>query len=364
MNICVIATASRESGALAIYKQFINALKNEVGSDRYCIFIDPSMPQEEINGVEYVTYDTRGIRRVAFDAYGFKKKIESIGFEPEVIVSFQNVAVAYPKARQIVYFHAIAPLADKIWNPFVKEERNLFFYRSLYPVYVAHYLKPDMKVVVQAKFVKELFVKKFGFNSENVFVLHPDIKLPDRGLKSTYDFEEGTFNFVYPVTYIKYKNHDLLIEAVNALRRISPEIFKHLKIHLTFNSKKAPDFVRKISRNGCENVFVLHGAINHTVLIDMLASSNGLLFPSTLETLGVPLLEAASLGLPVVVSDLPYSHETLGEYEGAVFINSQDPQSWAFEIASLCNNTPNYKLYKSESNNSWVELFKLIRSER
>ena len=52
------------------------------------------------------------------------------------------------------------------------------------------------------------------------------------------------------------------------------------------------------------------------------------------------------------------------EYEGAVFINSQDPQSWAFEIASLCNNTPNYKLYKSESNNSWVELFKLIRSER
>ena len=73
MNICVIATASRESGALAIFKQFINALKTEVGSDRYCIFIDPSMPQEEINGVEYVTYDTRGIRRVAFDAYGFNK---------------------------------------------------------------------------------------------------------------------------------------------------------------------------------------------------------------------------------------------------------------------------------------------------
>ena len=78
----------------------------------------------------------------------------------------------------------------------------------------------------------------------------------------------------------------------------------------------------------------------------------------------MPLFEAASLGLPVVVSHMSNSHETLGEYEGAVFINSQDPQSWAFEIASLCNNTPKYKLYKSESNNSWVELFKLIRNER
>ena len=38
----------------------------------------------------------------------------------------------------------------------------------------------------------------------------------------------------------------------------------------------------------------------------MYKAADGLLFPSTIETIGLPLLEAATFGLPVLANELEY----------------------------------------------------------
>lgn len=363
MNICVIATASRASGALSIYRQFLEAIKTDVGGDRYCIFVDPTMPQPSIPGVEYVTCNTCGLRRIKFDMFGFRNRLKVVGFAPDVIVSLQNVPVNCRNVRQIVYFHTIVPLVDDTWNPLFKDERTLFFYRSLYPHYVAHFLKPGMRIVVQANFIKELFVKKFRFNPADVYVLHPDIVLPNNGTAVTFKYEADTCNFIYPANYLKYKNHDLLVRAAGTLRRLNPKVYGRLRIHLTVYREDAAPLIRKMSYLGSESAFVFHGPLEHSALMGMLASSNGLLFPSELETLGLPLLEAASLGVPIVVSDLAYAHEALGNYGGAAYASCCDPQTWASEIISLCSTHLKYKPYRNSGESSWTQLFKLIRDE-
>jgi len=65
----------------------------------------------------------------------------------------------------------------------------------------------------------------------------------------------------------------------------------------------------------------------------MMTSSAGLLFPSFIEGLGIPLLEAAALQLPCIVSDIPVFHEIAPP--DAVFLDPLDGPGWKRAILSL-----------------------------
>ncbi len=65
-------------------------------------------------------------------------------------------------------------------------------------------------------------------------------------------------------------------------------------------------------------------------LADLLAGAEALLFPSFVEGFGLPALEAAQLGVPVLCSDLSTFHENLGDY--ACYLDPNTPMQWAEEI--------------------------------
>jgi glycosyltransferase involved in cell wall biosynthesis len=66
------------------------------------------------------------------------------------------------------------------------------------------------------------------------------------------------------------------------------------------------DFTKKHQLN-----VVNHGAIEHHEVISIMNASAGLIFPSKIESFGLPLLEAASLGLPIVASELDFVRDVV-----------------------------------------------------
>ncbi len=60
-----------------------------------------------------------------------------------------------------------------------------------------------------------------------------------------------------------------------------------------------------------------------------------MLFPSRLETWGLPITEAKVHQLPILVADLPYAHETVGEYDLVSFFDPQSPELLADLMASI-----------------------------
>lgn len=73
--------------------------------------------------------------------------------------------------------------------------------------------------------------------------------------------------------------------------------------------------------------------LNDADLAKKMGQSAGLLFPSHAEGFGLPALEAAQMGVPVICSDLPVFHEILGDT--AIFINALQTQDWSETILTV-----------------------------
>ena len=101
-----------------------------------------------------------------------------------------------------------------------------------------------------------------------------------------------------------HKNHLNLIKAWSLLAQ--QEIYPSLT--LTLSEKKFSELVSWIEQQKREysmNVFNL-GLISEGEIQDLYLNATALIFPSTLESFGIPLIAARDAGLAIVASELDY----------------------------------------------------------
>ncbi len=131
---------------------------------------------------------------------------------------------------------------------------------------------------------------------------------------------------------------------------------------------KAPQLFICGSRGwGCEDVFgrLDAGAANVTelaglsdaALAALLSGARALLFPSLAEGFGLPPVEAAALGVPVIANDLPSVREILGNR--AVYLDVADPYSWIEAIKAHEQSPPEHDSQAFESP-GWEAHFKIV----
>lgn len=98
--------------------------------------------------------------------------------------------------------------------------------------------------------------------------------------------------------------------------------------------------------------------LNDGQIAFLLQGAQGLLFPSYAEGFGIPALEAAALGTPVITSTLPVFQELLGEF--AVYLDVADSYSWIETIDRLRNADQTNRQAIVPPN--WAEHFKIVLS--
>jgi glycosyltransferase involved in cell wall biosynthesis len=75
------------------------------------------------------------------------------------------------------------------------------------------------------------------------------------------------------------------------------------------------------------------GRVSSAELGGLYAEASTLVMPSLVETVGLPLLEAAIAGLPIAAADRPYAREVCGE--GAAYFDPSDVDACAREVRRL-----------------------------
>ncbi len=356
-QIVVSASATRSSGALTIYKQFIAHLPKHTEGMHYTIFVNPSMPQPTIEDVEYIPVDTeRQARRILFDWYGSKKELKRKKITPDLIISLQNTGLRclkdYP---QLIYFHQPFPFYEYKFDLRNKSELIAAMYKYFYPFFVKQSIGANTHFIGQIPFITEGIIREFHVGKEQVHTLFPDIEKIDVSSVDYFpDWQDGNCHFIYPATGYRYKGHATLI---NALKIVRDKCDKKIILHFTITKDTMPDLTQLIKRNGLEGMVDFMGVVPHENLLKMYKSAAGLLFPSVIETLGLPLIEGAVFGLPVVASNLRYAREVLRDYKGVSYVDAYDYEAWAAEIINISDNQQTYSGYVRNEKSSWDDFF-------
>lgn len=131
-------------------------------------------------------------------------------------------------------------------------------------------------------------------------------------------------NLVFMGTPLPYKNAETLIRAMEFLPGRTLHILSKIS-----PMRKAE--LSSLTPKGADVVF--HGGVSDEEYTQLLAVDAIMVSASRAEGFGLPLAEALQLGVPAVVSDLPFFHEVGGD--GAVYVNPVSAADFAHAITSI-----------------------------
>ncbi|MGC9067033.1 MAG: glycosyltransferase, partial [Minisyncoccia bacterium] len=304
--------------------------------------------------------------RIKWDLYGLKKWSKKHNIKADLIISLQNNAPFYfKKAKQIVYLHQSLPFfKDVKWNLFLKETRVLWFYQNIYPLFIRLNLKNIDYLIVQTEWMKKAVAQILGINSNKIIVITPNLPQIDINSISKINFNDNKFHIFYPAAPYFYKNHELIIKALKYIKDNYSDIFNNLIVHFTFSkeSKGSKKLINLIEKLKVRDVIKLEGELNYQKVLEFYQSVDLVVFPSYIETFGLPLIEAANFGIPLLASDLDFNREIISNYEGAQFLDYRNEKLWAEKIIECYHQKFRFKPFQPHFNTSWQDLFKLINN--
>jgi glycosyltransferase involved in cell wall biosynthesis len=360
-QIIVNATASDRSGALTILEQFIESIPSD--KYEYIVFVNSTVKLNFSQpNIRIIFKRITSLRdRFLWDTYGIKNWLLENKVNPVATISLQNTNFRTKTSiPNFIYFHNAIPFSNAKWNPLNKHERGPWFYKNVYPLFVRLYINKKTEVFVQSNSVRDDFAKYFNFQKERVHVIVPKIKvqLLEGGNVNDLSLDQNQLNLFYPATPYIHKNHTTILRALSLLDK---RLQNKISLYLTC---KQTDLHYKINETELNFKIIFLGNIDFNRVVQLYNQVDALLFPSFIETIGLPLIEAASFGLKIIVSDLPYSREVLKNYIGATFVQYKDTQMWSNEITKLFTvKGQRYLPLKLEKSNSWQELFKILESK-
>jgi len=135
------------------------------------------------------------------------------------------------------------------------------------------------------------------------------------------------YDFLYVATGEPHKNHLNLLEAwkLLALEGLYPSLC------LTVSASDHPSLFRIVEQSKTDHKLNIHNAQAHTWsdMQRLYEYSRALVYPSMVESFGLPLLEARQAGLSIIAAELDYVRDLVDPEEG---FDPRSPQSIARAI--------------------------------
>lgn len=156
-------------------------------------------------------------------------------------------------------------------------------------------LAPCTQLIVQTPSMAGLVAQKLGTRA---WVL-PFVPAAAQTLSATKEFD-----FIYVASGEIHKNHRRLVEAWRLLRAegLKPSLL------LTLSASTEPELANWITCQSASHDLriELRGRLNHDLIIELYSRARCQIYPSLIESYGLPLVEASACGIPIVASERDY----------------------------------------------------------
>ena len=270
---------------------------------------------KNIKFIEFQDSKSSWFKRIRYEYQEFYQL--SLELKPDIWLSMHDITPNIEAKFLATYCHNPSAFYKFKFKDFLYDKKfGLFtlFYKYLYQINI----KKNDYVFVQQNWIKDEF--EVMFDIKNVMVAKPDIKLqiPDNNIEKS----SSICSFFYPSFPRVFKNFEVICKAVEYLITELKE--KHFQVYLTIDgneSKYSKDIVKKYKY--IENIHFI-GLLPREEVFEYYEKSNVLIFPSKLETWGLPISEFKEYNKPLIVSNLPYAKETVGNYDKINFFDPDD----------------------------------------
>ncbi|MCV3202902.1 glycosyltransferase [Enterococcus faecium] len=310
MKIVVNDIAASEGGALSVLNELYAEILASEDKNEWFFFLGKDYIPET-NNIKVKTFPKikkSWTRRLLFDLFYGRIIINKI--KPDIYISLQNTATIGVKAKQYVYLHQSLPYqTEHTFSIFKKQERKYAIYQKIIGrIYNFLFYVSKSTIIVQTKWFKNAVKRKI---SNNVVIVPPKVNFVSRTYESAIN-SNGEITFFYPAAKEIYKNHEVIFKAVD---KVVNQGYKNFRIVLTIpiqevNNKDMYTFLGTISR---EDVFEWY-------------TKSVLLFPSFIETYGLPLKEAQLSNTPIIASNTDFAREVLRDYDGKYFFDKYNDE--------------------------------------
>lgn len=295
------------------------------------------------------------INRLWVEWWAFRQYAKQL--KPVLWLSLHDISPNVGRIRQAVYCHNPSPffkirLRDAWLDP------KIFLFRVAYGWLYRIGLGKNDAVIVQQSWLRESF--RTWSAKPRIIVATPVRNI--EAASSPRLRTSGRAIFLYPTLPRVFKNIELLCDAAVILEK-NTQWQSEIVVTIDGSENAYARWLKK--RYSQLKTVRFIGRQVHSQMSTWYATADCLLFPSRLETWGLPISEAKASGLPILVADLPYAHETVGTYHSVDFIDPDDSQALAHKLLAFQENNLWFASVVQDAPSApfaadWLELIRLL----
>ncbi len=304
MKTIIIDVAYTSGGAETILRQYYRDSVMKTNDE--WIFITSNIELEEAENIQLIRYPkaaTSILYRFLFDYIIAPYLVRK--YKPDRILSLQNVDVPWVTVPQTIYLHQSIPFTTVKMKFSI--DKRLWFYQNIYKYRIRQMLYRADKVIVQTNWMKDGCIQLAKISPEKIEVIIPRL-IFDSGVVYKGDNHP---KFFYPANGHYHKNHRIILEAAILLKKNGINGYDITFTLTGDENENVRMLFDKTKKEGLPIYFV--GTISYSTMMEYYKECI-LLFPSYIESYGLPLLEAKTAGCPIIAADTPFAHEILDGY--------------------------------------------------
>lgn len=318
-RILVVDVAAHEGGALSILQHYYQQAVADTSGRRYvfCVSLPALADTPHVTVLRFPWVKKSWFHRLWFDHVTIQRVLRR--YPPDEILSLQNITVARTGLPQTLYLHQPLPFCGISFS--LRQNPKFWVYQHMIGRRILRSVRQASRVIVQTQWMKRAACEKAGVSGDTIVIEPPQAAVQPAG---RFDAAAWERSFFFPASPYVYKNHAAILQAMLLLRQ---EGLTDYRVRFTLAPGQLPlTPEQEVLRPQLQ----LEGAMPPAEVMKEYTRSV-LLFPSYIETFGLPLLEARMSGSPILASDCPFSHEILDDYDGVSYFDPFRPE----ELAAL-----------------------------
>jgi len=253
---------------------------------------------------------------------------KSLKLKPYLWLSMHDVTPNVKSTIRAVYCHNPSPFYKMTFSEF-KIEPSLGLFNMFYKFLYKFGINKNNYVIVQQNWIRNKFIEDLNVKKE-IIVATPTLHVESTLISNKEKNPNKSPLFFYPTFARVFKNIECFCEASKELA----DKGYNFDVYLTINGSENKYSKYLIKKYASISNIKFIGKQSRDAVFDIYSKCDAVVFPSKLETWGLPISEAKSFKRPILLSDLPYAHETVGTYKEVSFFNPNNSS----ELSRLMQN--------------------------